>query len=174
VADLLIALYGRDGLFRWEDAPSPAGVLVRRALAHERVPVQEWVDRSFGTAWAGEVALALGTQPTTCFLAVRGAECVGFCCYDTAYRGFLGPLGVAAGDRRGGIGRALVHATLRALWHAGYAYAVVGASGATAFYRRVAGAWAIPGSEQGPYPPRLGRNPSVAEATVPVCGEDPR
>ncbi|HSH70373.1 MAG TPA: GNAT family N-acetyltransferase [Deferrisomatales bacterium] len=128
---------------------------VRRVLAYERQSVLGWVERDFGAGWAGEVAVALGCQPATCFVAVCGRELAGFCCYDTTYRGFFGPLGVREADRGSGIGRALLGAALHAMWNAGYAYAVVGATGATGFYERVVDAWEIPGSSPGPYPPPL-------------------
>lgn len=153
--DLLIPLYGEGGVIAWDAAEPVAGVTVRRALAYERQPVLGWVEHGFGAGWAGEVAVALGFQPATCFLAVCGTELAGFCCYDTTYRGFFGPLGVGKADRGRGIGQALLGAALHAMWHAGYAYAVVGASGATGFYEKVADMHVIPGSSPGPYPPRL-------------------
>ncbi len=153
--DLLIPLYGEGGVIAWDTAEPVDGVSVRRALAYERQPVLGWVEQGFGAGWAGEVAVALDVQPSTCFLAVRGPDLAGFSCYDTTYRGFFGPLGVGEADRGRGVGRALLVATLQAMWHTGYAYAVVGDSGATGFYERVVGAWQIPGSSPGPYPPRL-------------------
>ena len=153
--DLLISLNGQGGVSGWDVAQPAVGMHVRRALAYERQLVLGWVERSFSAGWAGEVAVALGVQPTTCFLAVGGTNLAGFCCYDATYRGFLGPLGVREVYRGRGIGRALLHAALHAMWHAGYAYAVVGASGATGFYAKVAGAREISGSDAGSYPPRL-------------------
>ena len=128
---------------------------MRRALSHERAPVLGWVERGFGNGWAGEVATALGAQPATCFLALQNGELAGFACFDTTYRGFFGPLGVGEAFRGRGIGRSLLLATLDAMRHAGYAYAVVGAAAATGFYENVAGAREIAGSSPGPYPAPL-------------------
>jgi GNAT superfamily N-acetyltransferase len=154
-ADLLVPLYARWGEGNGPPPEPAPGLTVRRALAYERQPLLEWVTAAFGAGWAGEVAVALGARPATCFVALRGEALAGFCCYDTTYRGFCGPLGVGETDRGRGIGRALLGAALHSMWHAGYAYAVIGASGATGFYEKVAGARVIPGSSPGPYPPRL-------------------
>ena len=150
MADLLVKLY--------ELPPGEAtlpGTTVRRAMAYEKHLVIEWARANFGEGWASECDVAFGNQPISCRIAVERGEVVGFACYDATCRGFFGPIGVAGGARRRGIGRALLLSTLHAMSAAGYAYAVVGGAGEPEFYTQTVGAIEIPGSTPGIYRDRL-------------------
>lgn len=146
MGDLLVKLY---------DLPhreNPEGILIKRPLAPEKRTVVSWVERHFGERWASEVEMAFSGHPITCFVALTPTrELVGFACYDTSFRGFFGPTGVEESSRGAGIGSALLLRSLEAMREAGYAYAIIGYSGADEYYGRIVGAVPIPDSEPGPY-----------------------
>jgi predicted N-acetyltransferase YhbS len=150
LSDLLVRLYDLPAT----DAAAKvaaAGIEVRRALPPERHIVLDWIGARFGAHWVSEAALGLSQQPTTTLVAVRGEQLLGFACYDTTARGFFGPTGVDTAARGGGIGEALLFATLRAMREAGYAYAVIGDPGPVEFYRKRLDALEIPKSKPGIY-----------------------
>jgi ribosomal protein S18 acetylase RimI-like enzyme len=126
-----------------------AGVTIRRALAPELELAANWVRQRFSPLWSSETAVAFSRQPPSCFLATRDQKLVGFACYDAIARGFFGPTGVDEAARGGGIGRALLLATLRDMRTLGYGYAIIGDVGPAEFYERAVGATPIPGSEPG-------------------------
>lgn len=151
--DMLVPLYrlgaGDDYLRR----VSTQGVTIRRALAHERDAVVEWVRSNFDGGWAAECAVTFASMPTTCHIAVHDGDLLGFSCHDVTARGLFGPTGTAVDSRGKGIGAALLVASLNAMRESGYAYAVIGGTdeGLAGFYRKVAGATPIAGSEPGVY-----------------------
>jgi GNAT superfamily N-acetyltransferase len=76
---------------------------------------------------------------------------IGFACIEATAPSFFGPQAVRD-DRRGrGIGAALLLTALHALAAEGHAYAIVGWASELEFYRKVAGAVPIAGSEPGIY-----------------------
>lgn len=147
MGDLLVKLYGPP-----QEFSPPAGVTIQRPLAPDRKRLAGWVDQHFGDRWASEVEVAFSGHPITCLMAHIGdGSPLGFACYDTSFRGFFGPLGVVESARGKGIGTALLRRGLAAMFDAGYAYAVIGYSGADDYYRETVGAIPIPDSEPGPY-----------------------
>lgn len=130
---------------------SQAGVTIRRPLAPEARLVTRWIAEHFGDGWASEMAVSLSRQPVAAFIATRGSELLGFSCHESIARGFFGPTGVAEEARGLGIGHALLLASLLDLKAMGYAYAVIGDVGPSAFYEKTVGAIPIPGSENGIY-----------------------
>ena len=149
MADMLVRLY---------DLPPAAdavalvndGTLVRRALVPERPVVERFVATHFAP-WQAEVDVCFARQPVSCFVAVRGAELLGFACIEAIARGFFGPTGVLPAQRGHGIGRALLLVALEALREHGYAYAIIGGVGPAQFYVRHANAIPIEGSDPGLY-----------------------
>lgn len=149
-----------DMLVRLYDLPEVAedireferqGIVIRRANAYERHIVAGWVGDVFSPKWVSECKIAFSRQPVTCFIATREKKILGFACYDVTAKGFLGPMGVAPDAREVGLGKVLLVAALRELWHMGYAYAVIGGVGPREFYARTVGAIEIPGSTPGIY-----------------------
>jgi GNAT superfamily N-acetyltransferase len=128
-----------------------AGVTVRRALAPELELTTDWIRKRFSAGWSSETAIAFSRQPPSCFLATKDDRLVGFACYDAIARGFFGPTGVDEQQRGGGIGRALLLATLFDMRTLGYGYAIIGDVGPSEFYERSVGATPIPDSEPGVY-----------------------
>ncbi len=131
------------------------GVAIRRAMAYERNRVIGWVERVFGFSWSSECAVAFGRQPVGCYIAIASQALCGFCCLESTFRNFVGPIGVEKQIRKKGIGRALLLSALQELRCCGYAYAIVGDVGEPRFFEQVAGALEIPGSSPGPYPAKL-------------------
>ena len=128
-----------------------AGVNIRRALAPELELVTDWVRTHFGRGWSSETAVTFARQPPTCFLATKGGAILGFACHESIARGFFGPTGVDSTARGGGIGHALLLASLLDLKVMGYAYAIIGDVGPSEFYERTVGATQIPNSAPGVY-----------------------
>lgn len=126
------------------------GVTVRRALAPEKPVVLDWVRAHFAP-WTAEVEVTFARLPIACFVAVRGQEILGFACHDAIAPDFFGPTGVVEAARGEGLGRALALAAMHALAAQGYVYGIVGGVGPAAFYEKLFGAIAIPGSTPGLY-----------------------
>jgi GNAT superfamily N-acetyltransferase len=148
--DLLVRLYDLPS-FASEVRIAAAGVVVRRAKPPERSLILDWIGEHFHPAWVSEAALTLSAHPITCWVAVREDELLGFACHDATAKGFFGPTGVAEAARGQGIGESLLIAALRGMREAGYGYAIIGAPGPIAFYKRRLDALEIPGSEPGIY-----------------------
>jgi GNAT superfamily N-acetyltransferase len=131
---------------------------VRRAMAYEKDIVARWVDAVFGecaSGWRSECEVAFARSPLACHIAVCDTAMVGFACYDSTCKNFLGPIGVAADRRGAGIGKLLLITTLQAMRAEGYGYAIIGQVGAPAFFSSAVGAVEIPGSASGIYPQHL-------------------
>lgn len=153
--DMLVKLYELPDATPYASDLQRAGIVVRRAMVHERHKVVAWVSETFGAkaaGWVDECTAAFARQPVACHIAVRSGAVVGFACYDTTARGMFGPIGVGESARSNGIGRLLLLASLRDMHVVGYAYAVVGHVANTTFFAKAAGAVAIEGSTPGPYP----------------------
>jgi predicted N-acetyltransferase YhbS len=127
------------------------GVIIRRAMAHEASRVREFVEKTFGIAWADEITVAYANKPISLFIAIRDGEVIGFGAYETTRRGFFGPTGVAPSERGKHIGKALLLACLWGLREMGYAYAIIGGAGPVDFYAKHCGATIISDSEPGIY-----------------------
>jgi GNAT superfamily N-acetyltransferase len=155
--DMLIKLYDLPSVEPCLGQLAHQGIAVRQAMAYERLAVVQWVEQTFNAGWAAESATAFAGGPAACFIAVQAHKVCGFCCWNTTFRNFIGPVGVSRPFRNKGVGRGLVLAALHAMRHSGNAYAVAGDVGAPEFFKAVAGALEIPDSTPGPYPARLGK-----------------
>lgn len=150
MADMLVRLYDLPPAAEAVAALAGEGAVVRRALVPERRVVGAFVAAHFAP-WQAEVDVCFARQPVTCFVAVRGAELLGFACIEAIARSFFGPTGVVPEERGRGVGRALLLVALEALRESGYAYAIIGGVGPAEFYVRHANAIAIAGSDPGIY-----------------------
>ena len=153
--DMLIQLARLPSLESAVQHLASSDACVRRAMAYERDKVLVWVQEVFGSTWSSECAVAFGRQPIGCYIAVQSHSICGFCCLESTFRNFIGPIGVAKRARNTGIGRALVLSALYEMRHAGYAYAIVGDVGEPQFFQQVANAVEIRGSSTGAYPVKL-------------------
>ena len=127
------------------------GITIRRAQPFENTPVRQFIEKNFSVAWADEVSVGFAQQPVTVFIATRDARVIGFAGYECTRKAFFGPTGVIESERRHGIGKALLIASLNGLRELGYVYGIIGAAGPADFYRAAVGAIEIPGSEPGIY-----------------------
>jgi hypothetical protein len=153
--DMLIKLYDLQPLAPCLRHLADERIEVRRAMAYERERIVRWVRKAFGSGWSDECTTAFGKCPVECYIAVQSREVCGFCCLNTTFLNFIGPIGVSTASRRHGVGRGLILAALHALQGQGYAYAVVGDVGEPDFFKAAAGAVEIPGSTPGAYPVRI-------------------
>ncbi|MGQ9858197.1 MAG: GNAT family N-acetyltransferase [Thermodesulfobacteriota bacterium] len=148
--DMLVRLYDLGDPAPLLEKLAGQGIGIRRALAREEASLVSWVGRVFSSGWASECRISMSRIPPTCYVASREELFLGFSCFETAYRGFLGPMGVLESERGKGIGTALLLCSLRDMAHLGYRYAIIGEVGPTAFYEKAVGAMSIAGSEKRP------------------------
>ncbi len=138
--DMIVRLYGLP------EAPTPAGVKIKRAFPADRTAILQFIEENFTKGWADEAETALMRCPPGCYIAVADRRVVGFACWDATAKGFFGPIGVAKDLRGGQVGTALLLHTLHAMRADGYAYAVIGWVGdAETFYHKIVDAVYIPG-----------------------------
>jgi len=155
MTDLLVKLYKLPDLKSQSVALAEKKIVVRRAMASEKYQVIGWIRKQFGDGWAAECDVAFARQPIACMIALSGGRLAGFACYDSTCRNFFGPIGIDTDLRQNGVGRALLLATLHAMVHVGYTYAIIGGAGPMAFFEKSAGAVPIPGSTPGIYRPTI-------------------
>lgn len=165
--DLLVKLYDLPARMPVVDRLAADGIEIRRALPAEKTLVSRWVNQQFTVAWSSECEIAFCREPVACVIALRGDELLGFCCHGVACPDFLGPLGVLPAWRKHEIGKALLLTSLDALRSQGYAYAIIGWAGPTAFFERTVGATLIPNSEPGIYRGMLKAGNSLALERAP-------
>jgi hypothetical protein len=170
--DLLVRLYALPPVEARLEALARTGVTVRRALASERHVVVDFARAHGSAGWASECEVAFARRPIGCFVAVEAARrakagavkaggergypkaaetLIGFSCVEATAPGFFGPAAVRDDRRKRGVGAALLLAALHGLAAEGHAYAVIGWASEVDFYRTVAGAVPIEGSEPGIY-----------------------
>lgn len=89
VADLLVKLYNLedtiDGLKKLEED----NIRIVRALALDKSRIIDFIKDEFEINWANEFERSLFNNPTSCFIAIKDKEVVGFACYDATGKGFL-------------------------------------------------------------------------------------
>ncbi|HHW71257.1 MAG TPA: GNAT family N-acetyltransferase [Clostridiales bacterium] len=150
--DMLVKLYELDDNKANIEELERQGIYIKRVLAPDKFRVVEYVKNTFGDSWASECDVAISRDPISCFIAVKDKEVIGFACYDTTCKSFFGPIGIDKEFRGFGIGKVLTLECLNAMWHEGYAYAIIGgANEAIPFYEKVANAKVIEDSVPGIY-----------------------
>lgn len=155
----------KDMLVRLYDLPEyqlgsfdSSGVKIKKAIAPEKSVIAEFVLKNFSQTWADECEVALSQVPSTCFVAYKDQEIVGFACFDSTALNFFGPTGVLDAYRGLGIGRALLLECLYSMKNNGYAYAVIGGVGPEKFYEKSVGAKIIEHSDFSVYRDLLKRS----------------
>ena len=145
--DMLVKLYQlpeRDVFERM----AQIGVSIKRAMALDKDKILGFVRTHFpgSPGWANECERALYMDPISCHIAVKDKQVIGFACYNATAKGVFGPLGVAESERNQRVGEALVRSCMISMRELGYAYAIIGWTGAYKFYERAVGAVVIEGT----------------------------
>ena len=155
--DMLVRLYDLPEAGAGPAAWKEAGIVVKRAMTPDRFPVIDFVNKTFGEAWAGECETAFANKPVSCFVAVKdAAEVVGFACYEATWKDYFGPTGIREAYRGMGLGTELLLRALGGLRDMGYAYGIIGgAVEAVGFYRKTVHAVVIPDSVPSIYRDRI-------------------
>jgi len=144
---MLVKLYDKEFTSKKEFLATK-GITIKRASIVDKKEILQFVEENFeAKCWVDETEYALFNNPISCLIAVKNKEIIGFACYDVAAKGFFGPTGVKENHRGQGIGEELLIRTLNSLKEAGYAYAIIGWSGANAFYEKTVNAIVIEDSE---------------------------
>ena len=152
IADLLVKLYELEDEIKNLDKLKKDDIKIVRALALDKSRIIDFIKNEFEINWANEFERALFNNPSSCFIAIKDKEVVGFACYDTTGKGFFGPTGVSEKVRGKGVGTVLLLKCLLDMKNMGYGYAIIGgASDAIDFYSKVVGATIIPDSYPGIY-----------------------
>lgn len=149
--DMLVKLYDLPGEEAVYSALTDKEVKLKRAFGGDKGTILQFIRENFSDGWAHESERAILALPSTCYIAVKNKEVVGFACYDATAKGFFGPLGVKESERKSGIGRALTLKAMLAMREAGYGYAIIGWVGPVAFYEKTVGATVIENSSPGVY-----------------------
>lgn len=132
------------------------GIRIHRALAPDKHRVVEWVAEHSGRNASGECDVSFSRTPVTCYIATRGADILGYACYEATAPNFFGPTRVLDSEQGKGIGKALLLKCLHSMREAGYVYAIIGGVGPAEFYEKSVGAFLIPDSTPGIYRDFLG------------------
>jgi GNAT superfamily N-acetyltransferase len=148
--DLLVKLYELPDYKSELERLAAEGVACRRAESFERKRILEFIGQRW-PHWRDEVEATFHRVPPTLLVAATGSEPIGFAAYNATRPNYFGPTAVRSDQRKRGIGKVLLLLALDALRSEGYAYAIIGGAGPTAFYERTVGAIVIPGSEGGIY-----------------------
>lgn len=143
------------------------GIQIRRALAPDKLRIVPWVQQHSGISAAGECDVCFARVPVSCFIATRGAQIIGYACYNATAPNFFGPTRVLDAEQGRGIGRALLLRSLAAMRDEGYIYAIIGGVGPQEFYIKCVGAMLIPDSTPGIYRDFLGALQRGGEQPMP-------
>jgi predicted N-acetyltransferase YhbS len=143
-ADLIVDLYAQD--FKKQNEH----VTIKRVLSPDSDLVLSFIEKHFNKRWVSEAKSGLYKPQSTCFIAVKDKDIVGFACYDATSKGYFGPMGVDEAFRGQSIGQSLVAACLEAMYFDGYGYAIIGAvsSHTWPFYFKTCGATPIDDSRK--------------------------
>ena len=145
--DMLVKLYDLPPLEPELEIQRQRGITIRRGMSPEKKLVADWIGQHFSHYWVSEAEAGLCASPPTTMLAQRGDDLLGFACYDTTFKGYFGPTGVAVRERGKGIGTALLLKCLHEMHHAGYMYGIIGWAGPWQYYEKTVDAIVIPDAE---------------------------
>lgn len=167
MADMLVNLMHLPEAAPTVTALRAQGVQIRRALPPDKLRIVAWVQEHSGLSAAGECDVCFAHAPVSCFVATRGAQIIGYACYDATAPDFFGPTRVLDSEQGRGVGKALLLCCLEAMRQEGYAYAIIGGVGPVDFYAKCVGATLIPDSTPGIYKDFLGAIAKGAMGTKP-------
>ncbi|MBR4941619.1 MAG: GNAT family N-acetyltransferase [Clostridia bacterium] len=153
MADMLVKLYSLPDSSELYRKLKEKNIDIVRATSCDRDRILDWIRENFGSGWAGETAIAFGSHPISCIIAIdrTNRQILGFAGYDCTCKDYFGPTGVSKEARGQGIGSALLLRTLEAMRDESYAYAIIGAVGPVDFYQKTVGAQLIENGDGGIY-----------------------
>lgn len=141
------------------------GIQIRRPIPPDKIRIVDWVRTHRSMNAASEMDVCFSHTPVSCYIATRGAEILGYGCYNATAPDFFGPTYVLESERGKGIGKALLLSCLHALREQGYGYAIIGSIGPQQYYEKCVGAMLIPDSTPGIYKDYLG---GIEDGEVPA------
>ncbi len=124
--DLLVKLWSLPDKMPVLQALQARGVSIKRVIAPDRGRVLAFVREHFGEGWMHECEAALSTVPSTCYIAVREREILGFSCFEATGKDYFGPIGVKKEARVSGVGTGLLLCSLHSMWAPPPAHATTG------------------------------------------------
>lgn len=151
MADMLVNLMKLPPKDELIAALKKQGVQIRRPLPPDKIRIVNWVLENRSMNAASECDVCFAHTPVSCYIATRGAQILGYGCYNATAPDFFGPTRVLDEYQGKGIGKALLLACLHGLREQGYAYGIIGGVGPAEFYEKCVGAIMIPGSTPGVY-----------------------
>lgn len=149
MSDLLVKLSNLPNLSQLIMRQRENRIDIRRPITPEKQIIVDWINKNFNIRFADECEISFSNRPISCFIAIKEGMIIGFACYDTTYKNFLGPIGVLKEHRGLGIGKTLFTACLHAMAEEGYLYAVVG--GSSGYTKKIIGGIIIKKSDPGIY-----------------------
>ncbi|MEX2224998.1 MAG: hypothetical protein WEB52_00960 [Dehalococcoidia bacterium] len=112
---MLVRLYAPPDSSAYDARTAEAGIAVRRMEAWDRAPLQRFILKHFGEAWASEADLAFANgHPTTGFVAMKDGAIADFAVYECVRRGYFGPTGMREDLCGHGAGTSLLFRASRA------------------------------------------------------------
>lgn len=148
MADLLVNLYQ---MREWDESRlKEDGIVIKRALIPDKGKVLDFVRTYYEGGWVHECEYALMNNPTSCYIAIKDKEIIGFSCYDATSKGYFGPIGIKPGLKSKGIGMVLFNRTLQGMKEAGYGYGIIGwvEDDIIPFYQKCQDIYVIPNSSE--------------------------
>lgn len=154
--DMLVKLYTLPDNSELVENLKKDGIEIRRAMAPDKFRIVPWVQEHSSLSAAGECDTSFGNRPISCFIATKGAQILGYACYNATCINFFGPTKVLEEEQGKGIGKALLIRSMEAMRDEGFAYAIIGGVGPAAFYEKSVHATLIEDSTPGIYKDFLG------------------
>lgn len=153
MADMLVKLFNIIPPTELENTLLNDGIRIKRAIAPDKTKIEDFAKICSERDYSDEVGAALSKTPTTCYIAVKDKELVGFACFEATGKNFFGPMAVLEEYQRKGIGKALLLKSLVSMQEMGYAYAIIGWPAKTAipFYKKCVDAILIEDETHGLY-----------------------
>lgn len=153
MADMIVKLFNISPSTDLENSLLNEGIRIKRAIAPNKSKIEDFAKICASEDYSDEVSVALSKTPSTCYIATKGKELVGFACFETTAKNFFGPMAVLKEYRRKGIGKVLLLKSLVSMQEMGYAYAIIGWPTKTAipFYEKCVDAMLIDDETHGLY-----------------------
>ena len=89
MADMLVNLYNLEFKSK-RDELLKNGITIKKGLIIDKQEILQFVEENFeNEKWVNECEYALFNNPSSCYIAVKNKEIIGFACYDSTAKGFF-------------------------------------------------------------------------------------